>query len=270
MPLISLPAVRLHVDEFGTGQPVLMLHGLGSSGADWDRVIPGLAAEPYRLIVPDTRGHGRSDKPDGAYGVALFAADIAALCDAMNLEKLHVVGLSMGGMIAFQLAVTRPDLVRSLTIVNSGPDMVPRTLKMKLALGFRLFLTRTLGPRRLAKWVVKRLFPKPEQKALRAELGDRLGANDPDVYLRSTRGLMGWTVLNRLAEISCPVLILASDRDYTPVAMKRDYAARLQNAQVVVIEDSGHASPADQPQKVIAALIPFLRSQGESRARGKS
>jgi 3-oxoadipate enol-lactonase len=257
MTMVSLPGVTLYVEQHGSGEPLLLLHGLGSSGADWEEVLPALACR-YRVILPDVRGHGRSEKPDGAYSVPLFAADLAALCDWLELKRAHVVGISMGGMIAFELAVTRPDLVASLCIVNSGPDMVPRNLKLKLQLALRVFLLRILGPARLATVIVKKLFPRPEQAHLREGVYRRLAANDRDVYLRATRGLIGWSVLDRISNISCPTLILASDRDYTSVAVKREYAAKLQNARVQVIEDSGHASPADQPDKVGSAILEFL------------
>ena len=84
---------------------------------------------------------------------------------------------------------------------------------------------------------------------------------DPDAYLRATRGLIGWTVLDRLAEIRCPVLCLASDRDYTPLSQKRAYLSLLSDAKLVVISDSGHAAPMDQPAQVIAAMTSFLRAQ---------
>ncbi|MFE8598254.1 alpha/beta fold hydrolase [Archangium violaceum] len=257
MPLLQLDGVSVHYEESGTGTPVLMLHGLGSSGRDWELVAPGLEAH-HRVIVPDVRGHGRSGKPAGAYGVPLFARDIAALCDRLGLANVHVVGLSMGGMIAFQLAVDRPELVRSLTIVNSGPDMVPRTMRMRLALAARVLLLKYLGPKRFARMLAPKLFPKPEQAELRQRVEEAIGANEPDAYMRATRGLVGWSVLARLKEISCPVLVLASDRDYTPLSAKKAYVDLLANARLQVVTDSGHASPMDQPGQLIDAVKAFL------------
>ncbi|MBZ4332511.1 alpha/beta fold hydrolase [Corallococcus sp. AS-1-12] len=259
MPTFTLPdGVTLHFQESGEGAPILLLHGLGSSGSDWDAVVPRLSAH-HRVLVPDARGHGRSDKPAGAYGVALFARDIAALCDGLGLTQVHVIGLSMGGMMGFQLAVDRPDLVRSLTVVNSGPDMVARTLRRKLEFAARLLVLRLLGPRGLAKRVAPKLFPKPEQEALRQRAIESLGANAPDVYLRATRGLIGWSVQERLKDITCPVLVLHSERDYTPLSTKQAYAGQLADAWLQVLTDSGHAAPVDQPGQVAGAVERFLR-----------
>jgi pimeloyl-ACP methyl ester carboxylesterase len=259
MPTFPLrDGVSLHFEESGEGAPVLLLHGLGSSGSDWERVTPRLSAH-HRVLVPDARGHGRSDKPAGTYGVALFARDIAGLCEGLGLSQVHVVGLSMGGMMGFQLAVDRPDLVRSLVVINSGPDMVPRTLRQRLTFATRLGVLRLLGPRGLAKRLAPKLFPKPEQEELRQRVRETLGANDPDVYLRATRGLLGWSVLARLKEVTCPVLVLHSERDYTPQSTKQAYVDLLANARLQVLMDSGHAAPVDQPGQVVEAVEGFLR-----------
>ncbi|MFP2923954.1 alpha/beta fold hydrolase [Pyxidicoccus sp. 3LG] len=258
MPMLPLDGVSLHCDTAGDGTPVLLLHGLGSSGRDWELVTPRLAAR-HRVIVPDARGHGRSETPAGPYGVPLFARDIAALCDKLGLTRVHVVGLSMGGMMGFQLAVDRPDLVRSLVVVNSGPELKARTLSRKLAFAMRLLLLRFLGPMRLAKVLAPKLFPKPEQAELRQRVLDTLGHNDPDAYLRATRGLLGWGVLERVKDITCPVLALHSERDYTPLSEKQAYVGLLRDARLQTLSDSGHAAPLDQPVLLAEAVEAFLR-----------
>lgn len=262
MPTVQLEGVSLYYEEHGAAgaggsPPLLLLHGLGSSSQDWELVTPKLAAQ-HRVILVDVRGHGRSDKPPGEYSVALFARDVAAFCDRLGLSGLHVIGLSMGGMIAFELVVRRPDLVRSLTIINSGPDMVPRTFQFRAVMATRLLMLRLLGPPALARMIARKLFPKPDQANLRQRTEQRLAQNDRDVYMRATRGLIGWTVLDHLQEIACPVLVLASEGDYTPVAVKQAYVARLRDARLEVVKDSGHAAPADQPDQVVDAILRFL------------
>src|SRR5689334_6959438 len=93
----------------GAGAPVVLVHGLGSSGRDWEAQIAALAPR-YRVLTYDVRGHGSTSKPRGPYTIPQFANDLAALMDALDHKPAHVVGISMGGMIAFQLAVDRPDL----------------------------------------------------------------------------------------------------------------------------------------------------------------
>ena len=158
------------------------------------------------------------------------------------------------------LALDRPDLVRSLTIVNSGPDMVPRTARRFVAFKTRLLLLRLFGPRVLAKLVARKLFSKPEQEAMRLQVQEALGSNDPQVYLHATQALIGWTVLPRIGEISCPVLILASEHDYTPLAEKQAYAVLLKDARLEEVRDSGHAAPMDQPAQVSEKARRFFQS----------
>jgi 3-oxoadipate enol-lactonase len=114
--------------------------------------------------------------------------------------------------------------------------------------------------------LARKLFPKPEQEVLRRRVEDAIGANDPDVYLRVTRALIGWSVLERLKEVSCPVLVLASDRDYTPLSAKNAYVDLLGNARLQVVTDSGHAAPMDQPVQIVEAVKGFLReTEGPAR-----
>jgi pimeloyl-ACP methyl ester carboxylesterase len=171
----------------------------------------------------------------------------------------------MGGMIAFQLAVDRPERVRSLTVVNSAPALVPRTVGEWLRIRQRLMLARLFGPARTARFLSRRLFPKPEQEAMRAQLIERWAANDPDAYLASMRALVGWSVLDRVGGIGCPVLVISGDRDYTAADSKREYTSRIPGAQLVIFEDSGHATPIDQAGRFNACVLAFLSHTVEAR-----
>ncbi|MFO0598651.1 MAG: alpha/beta fold hydrolase [Myxococcaceae bacterium] len=244
-------------DHGGSGPPLLLLHGLGSSGEDWSLMVDELA-KTWRVLVPDVRGHGRSEKPSGAYSVPLFAGDIAALCDVLGLQKVHVVGISMGGMIGFQLAVDRPALVASLTVINSGPELVPRTWQQKLGLQMRVWIIKAFGPKALAKKLATALFPNPGQEKLRAEIEQRIGANEKDVYLRATKGLFNWSVEARIHQLEIPVLVLASEHDYTPVDFKRAYLKKLKHGRLEVIPGSRHAATGDSPGLLNAAISKFL------------
>ena len=119
MPLTRVGDIDVYYEKRGSGEPVLLIHGLGSSTEDWEYQVERLASR-YTVVSYDVRGHGQTGKPRGRYSVAQFASDAAGLIERLGLGPVHVQGISMGGMIAFQLAVDKPDLVRSLTIVNSG------------------------------------------------------------------------------------------------------------------------------------------------------
>jgi pimeloyl-ACP methyl ester carboxylesterase len=161
-------------------------------------------------------------------------------------------------MIAFQIAVDCPERVRSLVIVNSAPALVPRTAGEWLRVQQRLLLARLFSPARSGEFISRRLFPKPEQEAARTQLVERWARNDPQAYRASMRALVGWSVLDRVGAIRCPVLVISGDRDYTPAEAKRAYTNLIPGARLVVFEDSGHATPIDQAERFNETVLGFL------------
>jgi 3-oxoadipate enol-lactonase len=265
MPTAHVNGTDLYYETHGEGEPVLLVHGLGSSTLDWEPQVAALAPR-YQVITFDCRGHGRSAKPRERYSVRLFADDTAALIRSLGVGPVHVVGISMGGMIAFQLAVTAPDLVRSLVIVNSGPAMPIKTLAQRMMIWMRIAIVRLRGMRKMGEVLANRLLPKPEHAALRAQFIDRWAANDPTAYLSALKGLVNWGVMDRLGAIHCPTLILTADQDYTPVDLKRAYTAMIPGAELVVIEDARHMLPVERPAAFNAALLSFLAKPAVSGA----
>ena len=247
----------LHYEEYGHGTPVLLIHGLGSSTLDWEMQIPALSAQ-HRVIIMDMRGHGRSDKPRQRYSIAGFSADILALIEHLNLGRPHLVGISMGGMIGFQLAVDQPHALRSLCVVNSMPEVKVRKPSDYLQWASRWILGRVVGLRRIGKILGKVLFPKPEQAPLRHKMAERWAKNDKRAYLASFDAIVGWSVQEQLSRIACPTLIVSADHDYTPVALKESYVKLIADARLVVIADSRHGTPLDQPQVFNQTLLEFL------------
>lgn len=260
MPRIRVRDIWLHYEEAGAGEPLLFIHGLGSSSRDWEMQVPFFAGE-YRVVVFDLRGHGESDKPRGPYTMRQLAQDTAGLVEALGIAPAHVVGISLGGMIALQLAVDRPDLVKSLVIVNSGPEFVARTFKERLAVLQRFLVVRLVGMRKMGEILAARLFPKPEQESLRAMLVERWAANDPRAYRDAMRAIVGWSVADRLGDIHIPTLVVAADEDYTPVSAKEAYVAKMPRAELAVIRDARHAVPVERPDEFNAVVAAFLARQ---------
>jgi len=260
MPILQLRDIRLYYEVAGEGDPIVFIHGLGSSARDWEYQVPFFAPR-YRVVVFDVRGHGRSDKPPGPYSVPLFAQDTAALIRALEAAPAHVVGISMGGMIALQLAVDEPALVRSLVVVNSGPELVVRTFRERLMILQRFLIVRLLGMRKMGEVLSQRLFPRPDQAPLRQMFVERWAENDPRAYREAMRALVGWSVADRLGDIRCPTLVIASDQDYTPVSAKEAYVARMPNARLVVIPNAHHAVTVERPDEFNQVLLDFLAQQ---------
>ncbi len=264
MPMISANGLNQYYERHGSGAPLLLLHGLGSSTRDWEYQIPAFAAR-YEVITVDVRGHGRSEKPPGPYSLPLFAADILALMRRLEIVPAHVVGISMGGMIAFQMAAQSPEAFRSMVIVNSAPELRLRTLAERLQAAQRMAIVRLLGMRRMGRFLAGRMFPRPEQADIRRTFEARWAENDRRAYLEAFKALLDWSVAEALPRMDIPALIVAAEADYTPVETKRAYAARMPRARVVVIPDSRHGTPVDQPQRFNQAVLDFLaRVEAES------
>lgn len=262
MPVLPIDGVEHYYELHGSGDPVVLIHGLGSSARDWEYQRDAFAAS-YRVLVYDVRGHGRSAKPPGPYGVPLFARDLSALLRALDIPRAHLVGISMGGMIALQLAADSPGQVRSLVVTNTGPDLVPRTTREHFQVWQRKTIQRLLGMRRLGQVLGGRMFPKDEQADLRRMFVEHWAANDPRAYRDTFNGLVGWSVIHRLGAIACPVLVIAADQDYTALSVKQDMVARLPNARLAVVADSRHATPVEHPDEFNRLVLEFLRTQGK-------
>lgn len=257
MARIQINGIGIEYDIQGNGPALLLIHGLGSCKEDWeDQVAP--FSRHYQVISFDLRGHGQSDKPAGPYSIAQFAADAAALLRALEIEVAHVVGISLGGAIAFQLALDHPALVKSMVIVNSGPDARVRTFKEKFAVWMRKYVVRRKGMGKLAGLIAPHLFPRPENRTQRERFIERTSRNDPQAYLHAFEALIGWSVAERIGVIACPVLAIAADRDYTPLSMKQAYVAQIPGAQLEVVSEARHALPMEKPAQFNAVLERFL------------
>jgi pimeloyl-ACP methyl ester carboxylesterase len=257
---VSIGDIELHVEEWGRGEPVVLLHGLGSSTRDWEYQVDALAAR-HRVIAIDARGHGKSDKPRGPYSIAMFADDVAKVIEKVGARPAHVIGISMGAMIGLELTARDPGSVRTLIAINSPAAVVPRTLKDRWQIFQRFAVSRAFGMRKMGEIIAGRLFPKPDQEPLRALFIERWAGNDKEAYMASLRAIVGWSVEDRLSQIRCPVLVVAGDRDYYPLEEKRKYVAKLKNGSLTLVRDSGHATPADQPAELTKILLDFLQQQ---------
>lgn len=259
MPHADVNDISLYYEEEGPGEPLILLHGLGTDGRSWEYQRDYFARE-FRVMVVDVRGHGRSARPPGPYSVSQFAADIFALLDQLHIDRFHLVGLSMGGMIGFQMAVDQPERFKSLTIVNSGPELVPQNWKERWQIVQRRLVLTFSSMEKVGKFIGERLFPEPEQAEYKEMFVQQMRENDPKAYRAATNALIGWSVRHKLDRIQCPVLVISGDMDYTPVANKEAYVREMPTAQLLVIENSRHATPIDQPKAFNTAVHHFLHT----------
>jgi pimeloyl-ACP methyl ester carboxylesterase len=259
MPELVVNDLVLHYrDSGGEGStPLVLLHGLGSSSKDWEFNFEALARK-RRVIAPDLRGFGESARPKGPHTPSDYAADVLALLEALGIREFDLLGYSMGGAAAFQLAVDRPEVLRKLVLVNTSPTYETNDWSSRWEAFMRITLVRFVGMDQLARLIAKRLFPGEHQEALRATTRSRYGANDRASYLAAHRGLIGWSVSDQIPGIDLPTLVIAADQDYTPVSAKENYVETMSNASLVVVKNSRHGTPMDQAEEFNRLVLTFL------------
>lgn len=244
-----------------TGDPtVLLLHGLGSAGEAWQLQFEPLASLGFRVVAPDIPGFGWSPWPGGPVSIARFAEIMAHFIQGIGSAPAHLMGISMGGTIALQLALDYPHLVRSLVLVNTFARLQPRRLNEKVYFLTRLVLTHLLGPDKQADLVARRIFPHPHQEEQRAILKRHIRQANPKVYRGTLRALWRFDVEKRLPEIQVPTLVVTGEEDTTvPPPVQETLAKKIPNAQPVRIPGAGHGVIADAPEAFNEAVLAFYR-----------
>jgi pimeloyl-ACP methyl ester carboxylesterase len=223
----------------------------------------------HRCVSFDFRGQGRSPIADSGYDMDTLARDAATLIEKLGAAPCHLVGLSMGGFIGMRLALRRPELLRSLTLIETAADPEPPLNKPKYAL--MGLITRAFGTRPLLKPIMKIMFGRtflrdPAKAGLRESLAQELLANDVRGSVLALRGVIERRgLMDELRSIRTPTLVLSGEEDVAvrPERSRRT-AERIPGARFVVLPRAGHTSSLEQPEAVTAALRQFFASERQS------
>lgn len=258
MAEVTVDDITLHYERTGSGTPLLLLHGLGSSGEDWEHQVAAFSGS-YDLIVPDFRGHGRSSKPSGPYSIEQFGSDMVALIEKLETGPLLIVGISLGGMVAFQIAAGRPDLVEKLIVVNALPTFETKRLSQKIQLAIRKVITRRLSMEKIGDVLSKRLLPGDDKAEQRATMVERWARNDKMAYEATFRAILDWDgVADAMATTDVPITVISSELDYIGLEDKRPYVDAMPTAEIVVIDGAHHGVPMEYPGRFNQVLEEVL------------
>ncbi len=249
----------IHYLERGHGEPLILIHGLGSSGADWVLQVAALEKR-FRVIIPDLPGCGQSARPRGLCSIAGFAAALWALLDHLEVRRANIVGFSLGGAVGLEMALQRPDGVHRLGLINSLATYRLDHWRKWLEASLPMVLIPLLGMRRAARLAARRLFPHPWQRLLRERAAAAMSRVSAGAYLATGCALLRWTAVQRLHALRCKVLMIAAENDFTPLAEKRALASRL-GADLVVVRGSRHGTPFDAVKATNASLLALLTDQ---------
>jgi 3-oxoadipate enol-lactonase len=256
--LIDVGGIRLNVLDEGTGHPVLFLHGLGGSWRDWEPQLDTFSSD-YRVVVPEHRGHGRSDRPLGRYSTARFADDVALLCEGLGIGHAFVVGLSMGGMIGQHLALEHPHLVDALVLADTSARVDPGVQSMLVAAVPTIRQDGMGLVHDLSKSMSQNAAYGARPDLLRNNLREASG-NDPYSYANSLIALVEHDVRDRLPSLNIPTLVLRGEHD--PLASgdgMDELVGAIPNSKSLIIPEAGHLSNLDQPERFDEAVRDFFR-----------
>ena len=264
MPFAQIGDANIHYTEEGKGKETIVFsHGLLMDGTMFDGQI-GHFKDRYRCIAFDHRGQGKSGVTQSGYDMDTLADDAIALVEKLDAGPCHFAGLSMGGMIGMRIALKRPDLLKSLILMETSADPEPAENGPK----YRMlnFIARWFGLRVVAGQVMpimfgKRFMSDPARAAERKHWRERIIARD---RLGITRAVMGVierkSVYERLGAIAVPTLIIVGEEDTATVPEKSERMhAAIAGSQLVRLPWGGHSSTIEEPEAVNAAIESFLK-----------
>jgi 3-oxoadipate enol-lactonase len=258
--IVEAQGIRVNYEILGkSNQPVVVLsHSLGSSMEMWNPQIKDLKAQ-YQVLRYDTRGHGGSAAPAEAYSLGQLGDDVIGLLDALNIDDVHFVGLSMGGMIGQYLALNHASRLRSLALCDTAA-IIPQ--EAQPVWQERIDIARTKGLQALVESTLERWFTPPclEKNPPEVQLIRKLFLATPlDGYIGCSEAIRGLNYLERLSEIIIPTLIIVGQDDPgTPVAAAQLMHQHIADSELVVLPAAAHLSNVEQPEAFNQALMQFL------------
>lgn len=258
MPFAHSDHARIYWKLEGAASPVLvLLNSIGTDMALWDAAMPHLLPH-VRLLRIDTRGHGASDAPDGDYSLAMLAADVRAAMDAAGIDRAIIAGVSLGGMIAMELALASPERVAALALICTSAtmdaaawaDRVATVRRNGMAAIADLAMGRFLSPAFIAE--------RPE---IAASVRRALLTMDPNGYAGAGAAIRDMALVDRLDAIAVPTMVVTGTRDSsTPLeGHGAILGSRIADARMIVL-DSAHLAPIEAPEALAGALRDLILS----------
>ncbi len=264
MPTSAANGVDLYYEEEGAGEALLLVQGLSYATPMWQWQFQGLK-DSFRVIAFDNRGSGLSSKPDIPYSVPMFAADAAALLDRLAIQSAHVLGISMGGIIAEELALSFPDRVRRLILCSTIFGGANARQPSSETLGYLMQYQETPSEEICRMEIGYGTAPgfcenHPERAARLVEF--KLRTRPPRfAYMRQLMSGVGYSNEDRLRRLKIPTLIMVGrhDRILPPENANRLHTL-IPGSQIRIFENSGHHPHIEEPEAFNQAVRDFLMS----------
>ena len=257
-------SVRIAWERHGRGAPLLLIHGLGSARWGWEPVLPGLA-ERFDVVLFDNRGIGESDAPPGPYTAAEMADDAIQALDEAGVDRAHVVGTSLGGMVAQELALGYPDRVDRLVLACTtpgGPNAHPmpqqtvalmaEAATLEPAVALRRFVENALAPATVAE------HPELVDRILAHRIAT---AQDPVAWAAQAAAGATFDAFERLGALAAPALVQHGDEDVVVDPRNADLLVELlPDAHLERLPGTGHLFFWEAPERFVSSVSAFLEA----------
>jgi 3-oxoadipate enol-lactonase len=253
----------LYYDTFGKGYPLVLIRGLGSNGDHWYEQAPVLSKE-YRVVVFDNRGVARSSDPGGELSILMMAQDVLGLLDHLQINSAHVFGLSMGGMIAQELAIQYPERVSGLILASThcgGRHQVAASQEVRSVLMDMIHTASDESKLKAAACLFDKetLEKRPEVARRYSEISLKRPVSAKTLS-KQWKAILKHDAFDRLPRIKAPTLVLTGDADLLiPPDNSRILAESIPGAELKIISGGGHQVLVEQPKACNAAVLEFLR-----------
>src|SRR5579871_99299 len=260
--LLPLQGRRLYYDLIGPddGPLVCFTHSLSSDGGMWAEQVPPLLAAGFRVLRLDMRGHGGSDPVPGDYTMSALAGDVARVLDALGLDRVHYIGLSIGGMLGQAFALEHGPRLRSLMLCDTLPATAPDA---KVAWAPRIDAVKkanSLEP--LADGTMERWFTeafKPRKPGRWKEIRDTVAATTPAGYLGCAAAIQNFDYVAKLPSLRMPTLVVCGDQDPgTPPGENKRIASLVPGGRYVEIANARHFPNVEQPDAFNRIMMGWL------------
>ncbi len=269
MPKVHVNGIDIDYEVTGSGRPLLLIAGLGYGRWLWHKVVPGLA-ERFQVIAFDNRGAGGTDKPEGPYTVQMLAADTAGLLDALDVAGAAVLGHSMGGFVAQELVLSRPELVSRLVLASTnfgGPNHIPVTPGALAAMMDRSGNPIDVVRRGIAVAAAPgfaEAHPDLVQELIDYRLGNPVPPAQYQAQMAVGLGLLSAAACfeHRLPQVRVPTLILFGEHDQVvPPGNAELLARQIPGSTIRILPGAGHIWMIEQPEAAVAEIRAFLSAE---------
>jgi len=262
MPSIKINEIQMYYEVQGKGEPVVFISGLGGDHTVWNELLPRFT-NSYRCLIFDNRGVGKTDKPKGVYSIGSFTKDVNNLMEVIGIPTAHIIGISMGGAIAQELAINYPEKVRSLILVSTWPktDCFLREIN-ESAITLVKKLDRTSFWREHLLWCFTPAFYESNKEKIEAVRESLSEITQPvDAFVAQIRACIDHDTLDRLDTIKSPTLIIVGDGDIiTSPKFSALLKENIRDSRLTIIKGSGHSVTSQKPDRFVHEVLNFLRS----------